>query len=457
MHRDRLSRIEHKGVLIYECSLDGEGRDRLVVPAHPNGIRVGRSRWLLLYATRKFRGNDDDCSIIYQIRADSPAGRLVKEGMLAKSIDDWQPLGNGKKYVRQHGHPVAFGVPKGALIGGKPAISANVFVLKWRIVGLEYDAEANKVEGTDRDPMLVARTQSVQWTQVRLNEAEDDIEIIEPVKQFRQKGFESGPTFCSAPGVAWATQNYTQAVPYSSDCTEWVDCTTFDGGRGSAIKHTFNVASGKYEWTETGPFLFPSGAKHRFGDFSLARYGDEWIVAARTDYVKNHVTYGDGLGWVRTEDPFGPPSSPEFPGEPRVQAPINIYTCPDGVLRLLSDDGFASPYHNRRDPMYCWNIDPGAGFRATKRRTVFDTVSAGLPIRRSASPKVDMGKLLMHDGDTQYLLYRVSVISMLHEHVHTEPTRWVFPPVNAQEIDSCAIYCAMLKYEAPFPSPWSFA
>ena len=75
-------------------------------------------------------GVDDDRSIVYQLRSGAPDGPVVKEGFLARSINDWEPLGDGKKYVRQFGHPVAFGVPKGALIGGKPAAHGNVFVAK---------------------------------------------------------------------------------------------------------------------------------------------------------------------------------------------------------------------------------------------------------------------------------------------------------------------------------------
>src|SRR5438045_6927999 len=80
--------IEHLGMLISECTVPGERRRDDVVPAHPNGVQASRDRWLLVYATRGFRGVDDDRSIVYQIRAGSPAGKLMREGMLAPSIDD---------------------------------------------------------------------------------------------------------------------------------------------------------------------------------------------------------------------------------------------------------------------------------------------------------------------------------------------------------------------------------
>lgn len=65
---DGIESIEHKGMLIYECGIPGETRKEDVFPAHPNGIPVSKNRWLLVYATRSYRGNDDDNSIIYQLR-----------------------------------------------------------------------------------------------------------------------------------------------------------------------------------------------------------------------------------------------------------------------------------------------------------------------------------------------------------------------------------------------------
>ena len=103
--------MDHKGVLIHECGLARERRGDDVFPAHPNGIRVSRGRFLLLYATRGFRGIDEDRSIIYQLRAGGFDGPVLKEGLLARSADDWRPLHNGQTYFRGHGHPTAFGVP----------------------------------------------------------------------------------------------------------------------------------------------------------------------------------------------------------------------------------------------------------------------------------------------------------------------------------------------------------
>src|SRR5262249_26251459 len=155
---------------------------------HPNGIPVSKRRFMLIYATHGFRGVDDGLSIIYQLREDGPTGKVIKEGRLASTLTGWEPLGDGNKnYVRQFGHPVAFGVPKGAMIGGKPAPSANVFVVKWRKVARDYDPVRKFLPHPSKDPEIEHRTQAVEWMQFRLNEAENDIEIIQPAGQLRQK------------------------------------------------------------------------------------------------------------------------------------------------------------------------------------------------------------------------------------------------------------------------------
>ena len=62
-----ISSIEHRGILIYECSLPGETRADDVFPAHCNALQLSQNRWLLVYVTRGFDGIDDDRSNAYQI------------------------------------------------------------------------------------------------------------------------------------------------------------------------------------------------------------------------------------------------------------------------------------------------------------------------------------------------------------------------------------------------------
>src|SRR5262249_43166199 len=194
-----------------------------------------------------------------QLRKGAADGPLLKEGMLARSHDDWDPLGDGKRYIRQHGHPVVFGVPRGALIQGKPVPHANVFVAKWRVVARGLDREKKMLLQGPEERALTGLTQAVEWAQFRLNEREDDLEILQPGQVLRQKGFEKGPLFCAADQVKWMNQSFTQAVPFNRDCSEWADCNHFDGGRVAALKYTYNARLGRYEWTAIGPFLFVPG------------------------------------------------------------------------------------------------------------------------------------------------------------------------------------------------------
>ncbi len=441
-------RIEPQGVLIRDCGIAGETRADDITPAHPNGIPVSRNRWLLAYATRGFRGVDDDLSILYQLRAGAPDGPLVKEGVFTRARANWDPLGNGKtNYVLQHGHAVAFGVPRGARIGGKPAPSANVFVVKWRKVARVYDRTRNYVEHSSFDPEIERLTQSVEWVQFRLNAAENDIEIIQPPAKLRQKGYATGARFCSAP-IEHMNESFVQAVPFNRECTEWADCNHFDGGRIACLKYTFNAGTGTYEWTAIGPLL--GGGKKGIGEASLARWRDTWIIAARGGA-------GGGVTWFRTDDPFGAAPQPVFPDQPKISAPLTAYRWGDGALRLFSGDATVSPYKNGRDPLYCWDIDPDRGFAPSGRRVIFDTFEAGLPIRAESGPKVDMCKLLPAQGKTQIIAYRVSIRAFNHPYVGSTGLVKGIPLANAAEKAACAIYYSRVTYAAAAPTGWEFA
>ena len=454
--RDGIESIEHCGVLIRECSLDGERTVDKVVPAHPSAIQLSADRWLILYATRMFRGTDDDTSIVYQIRADSPGGKLIKEGMMQPTTNEWEPFGDGRKFVKQHGHPSVFGVPKGAQIRGQPAKTANVFALLWRMVARSYNSQTGLIEGANPDPEMVARTTMTEWVQVRLNDLDDDIEIIDDIRKLRQVGYdEEGAEFCEADEAKYMAQGYTPPVPLNNDCTEWALCNQFDGDRFAALRFRFIEATGTYEWTETGPYLFPGG--ERLSNASLAPFRDDWVCGVRTDYVINHVKFGTGLKWIRMDDPFSEPPEPVHVVPPRAQVPIVVSFCPDGFLRLFSGDPEQSPSSNPWNPLFCWTIDPDKGFMASNQRVVYDIEAACLPFRRATMPKADMCKPLFHTGNTQILIHRVSLVSNLFEHIHTVPERWVFPPINELELDSCGIYWAEITYREVPPPRWSFS
>jgi hypothetical protein len=442
----RIERIDHKGVWIRDCSLPGETRRDDCVPAHPNGIPASRDKWLIVYATRKFRGVDDDASIVYQLRAGAPDGKLIREGMISQSIDNWDPFGDGKEtFIRQHGHPVAFGVPKGAVIQGRPAPNANVFAVKWRVTAKVLDRQNNALVRSAHDREVSEHTQNVEWMQCRLNHAEDDIEILQPRTTLRQKGFESGEVFCSLPDSGKINETFVQAVPASQDCSEWADACHFGVGKVAALKYRFNGKRGVYEWVETGPSLFDVPAS----EASLVRYGDRWLVAGRTTKK--------AIAWVATDDPFRKTGKTVLPPSPAASSPLCAYRRPDGVLSVFTGDASVSPQHKDRDPMYCWEIDPDDQFKVMDRRTIYNTVAAGLPIRPGASPKVDMCKLLPHSGATQYIVHRVSIRAFNHPYVGNDGTVLKDIPIaNQQEKDVCAIYYAKVTYKEAYPSAWEF-
>lgn len=442
-----IASIEPGGVLIGDCTVPGETRADDVVPAHPNGLPVSRDRWLLVYATRGFRGVDDDRSIIYQLRHGAPDGRVLKEGLLGRAHAGWDPLGDGKPCFKQLGHPVAFGVPKGALVRGRPAANANVFVAKWRVVGRRFDPEKNTLAHSGADPELRRRTQGVEWVQFRLNEREDDIHILAPVARLRQRGFEQGPRFCAV-DVGWMNQTFTPPVPFGPDGLSWADVNHFDGGRIAALKYVYNPKRGLYEWAELGPFL--GGEQLGLTEASLARGEDEWVIAAR-------LGTGRGVAWARARDPFAAAPRPTVTPEPAINAPLTLFHCADGRLRLFSGDATASPRRNARDPLYCWGVDPERDFACTGRRVVFDSERAGLRLRRESGPKVDMCKLLPPQGRSQLAIFRVSVRSYNQPYVGGSGQPTDIPVVNAAEKMSCGIYFARILYRKAAAGPWEFA
>ncbi len=443
----KIEAIEHQGVLIRECGLAGERRADGVVPAHPNGLQVSANRWFLMYATRSFRGIDDDLSIAYQLRAGAPDGPILKEGFFARVEIDWNPEGGKGDYVRQLGHPVLFGVPKGARIAGKPVPSANVFVAKWRRSARLLDKKTNFLIRHAPNERLSLATQAVEWVQFRLNHAEDDIEIIQPAAVLRQKGYETGAAFCSAP-VITINESFVQAVRFVRDGTQWADCMHFDGGRLACVKYAFNPAVRHYEWVETGPLF--GGTGERLIEASLAHWGNDWVIGGRLSVA--------GVAWTRSDDPFKRIPARIHAPSPATTTPRTAYVWADGVLRLFTGDPTLSPNQkNPRDPLYCWDINPDAGFTASNRRVIFDSVAAGLPIRPEARPMIDMCKLLPHSGGrVQWIVHRVQVAAGDHTRPSSNSPTGEIPVVNDQEKAACAIYYARVHYSEALPDLWDF-
>ena len=428
----RLRAIDHCGPLIDHCTLAGETRADDVFPAHPNGIQVAADRWLLLYATRGFRTVDDDRSVVYQLRADAPDGRVLREGMISRSVSDWDPLNDGGRHFKQHGHPVAFGVPAGALVDGRPAPHANLFVIKWRVVALRHDPATNRVS---HDGDLLRRTAGVEWAQVRLNRERDDLEVVLTPRSLRQQGYESGAAICALGPVGWMNQTFTQAVAFNAAADQWIDCNHFSGGRVAPLRYAFDATTGLYTWAQTGPSLFDRPVS----EASIVRHGGTWVVSAR------HGPLGSerkgGVAWLRTSNPFRAEGTAVYGRPPATVVPRTAYGCADGVVRLFSGDPESSPHGDSRNPLYVWDIDPDRDFAATNRRVIFDALEAGLGT--GGRFMIGMCKLLGHHGESQMLLHRVA-------------PRVYDPKLADADKLRCGIYHAWLRYEGALEPAWHF-
>lgn len=439
-----INAIDVRGKLVHECAIPGETRADDVFPGHPNGLPVSRDRWLLVYATRGWRGVDDDRSIVYQLRKDMPDGPVLKEGLIQPTSSDWEPLGDGAKFARNQGHPVGFGVPRGALIEGKPAPNANVFAIAWRV-------SARELAGGQLGKARAARsgrTQQVEWMQCRLNDAGDDIEVLRPPGELRQKGFEDAPHLCSLENVEWMNQAFTSPVPFNAAATEWVgvnhvnaavgpEATQAAGGRGVPLKFRFDEASGLYEWVETG--LDMQAATQPCSEASIAPVDGSWLICARSN---------GAIGWVRTEDPFTSMPPAVFTTYPAINAPVTMFRCADGVIRILTGDVGTSPYGHGRCPLYCWDVSPTT-FEATNPQVVFDPIAAGV-LPRETGPRAEMAKVLPHlGGRRQTVVWRVRTKNVGHQYGS-------LPPVTEEWKQKHGLYYAEIEYGRECPPAWEF-
>ena len=98
------------------------------------------------------------------------------------------------------------------------------------------------------------------------------------------------------------------------------------------------------------------------------------------------------LAWMRCDDPFRErPTAVRGEGPIKQErVPLTVFTCADGVLRMVTGDEGSSPYGLGRNPLYMWDVDPDNGFTLSHQRVVFDTIAAGLPISMDHHPIVDM-------------------------------------------------------------------
>ena len=73
-------KVRYLGPLITNTAVPGERKSDGVIPAHPGSgaLRVAEDRWIIFYATLDLAGSDCNRSILYQLRADTPDGPMLR-------------------------------------------------------------------------------------------------------------------------------------------------------------------------------------------------------------------------------------------------------------------------------------------------------------------------------------------------------------------------------------------
>ncbi len=437
-------RIIYKGVFIDDTTIPGEQKEDWVQPSHPYCWQMSRNRWMWVFQTRAFEGIDTERSILYQIRRGAPDGPVVREKILIPFRDDWDPFEDGSKYWKIHGHPKVFGVPKGAIGADDRVVPHhNHFVAAW------YRRARAVVDGKVLDPHAdkeLEGTLQLEWVQFRLNDAGDDIELLTKPTMLRQKGFESGEAICSLSERRPRMNHWAHPPePLDTTYTRWLDTPHFNNNGIAAIEYRFNPKTGLYEWSKTGKLVRSESGKGRFFEASINRVGDEWILCVRN---RGHVLdgyRGSCTAWFRTKDPFAGFGEPHYAPTPSSYCPRTSWLMPDGKLRIFSGDFAASPHRQKRDPLFCWDVNP-QNFSVSNVRTILD----GRQTLGMELPMIGFAKLSPVHNNRQILTFRVTT---LNHRFATE--RW--PAVTAHDLAQSGAHYCVIRYARTVPDSWRFA
>lgn len=436
-------RIIYQGVFIGDTSIPGEQKKDWVQPSHPYCWQLSRDRWLWVFQTRAFAGIDTERSILYQIRRDRPDGPVVCEKLLIPFRDDWDPFGDGSKYWKVNGQPKVFGVPKGAL--GK---DDKVIPHHNRFVLMHYRRARAVIDGKAVDPHAdpkLENTLRLEWLQFRLNETGDDIDLLTQPKELRQTGYETGEAFCAIENARMMNSWVHPAEPMDDTYTRWLDAPHFNNNGVAAIEYRFNPATALYEWIRTGKLQKPAPNKGKMFEASINRLGDEWILCVRN---RGHVLEGQRgscTAWFRTDDPFTGFGRPTYAPVPSSYCPRTAYLMPDGKLRIFSGDFAQSPHRQKRDPLFCWDVNP-QDFTVSNPRTILD----GRQMLGMQLPMIGFAKLSPVHNNRQILTFRVTT---LNHRFATER----YPAVTPHDLAQSGAHYAVVRYpEGAVENSWRF-
>ena len=438
-------KIRYKGPLIFDTCISGEGKSKGITPEISCCVQASKDKWLVLFGTVDPRGWDTNRSIFYQIRKNGPDGEVIKEGTIEKARSGWNPLGMGHSFRKVNAVPKIFGVPKGALRNGKPIPSANHFAAKWfvrhclEIDGLLVNPWHEEWPSDIKTTDYGTNPQCLEWMQFRLNDAEEDIEIISPKKQLRQKGYENGLALSSiGPCVGMhhvrMHHGFGDAAPYNEDYSEWIEVCQFEDGM-AAVRYTYPDC-GRYEWTETGKAYQRPGTK--MSEASINLINNDWVISMR-GFNQQGLT-----AWYKTDDPFE--SFGDHTDVGGTSVPRISYVCADGVLRVFSNDMKQSPYGDKRNPLYCFDVDP-TNFSYSNRQVVLDCRKEGLPFHQ---PFADHAMLYPYAGG------RKQIVSFRAITLKQTCRQSDDPEITADELEKSGVHYSELVYDREYPQTWQF-
>ena len=429
-----IASIRYRGVLIPESRVSGEGSADGMTPNYCQGMQVSRSRWLLLYDTVDRLGRDCWRAVFYQVRADTPDGPVLTEKRLTP-MEALGTLSDGTEILRSCGQPAIFGVPKGALVGRSVPAHANVFAVTWfgLVVG-RRDGQLQRVnQHPELDPAFLEPHHTV--LHVRLNDSEDDIEIIDGPRRLQP-----------AVGAPVSGHGWTRPIPVDAGYTQWFDSFSGQqregdrvlGHRAGVLCHSWDAGSKLYRWSRTGPFVTVREGE-RVSETCLVRLSDGGFAIAVRSFTHGGRTY-----WSRTSDPFA--GWPAFVERPGTYGQRYAFRCADGVLRIFLNRQDLTPYGDRRNPLYVFDVDPD-DFTYSNQQVVMDSRQLGLPL---SEPFLDHVHLFEPCGGTQLL----SVRAITRAQVWRQDDGVLPTPA---EMSAAGIHLVEIEYDGACQPVWRFA
>jgi hypothetical protein len=429
-----ITSVTYKGPFIPEAPFDGERSSDGMTPNYAQGLQVSRDRWLILYDTVDSKGRDCWRSIFYQLRADGPDGDVIMNGQLF-GMESITTLSDGTDVLRSNGQPGIFGVPEGAVIDGQTPAHANVFAVSW--YGCVVGRKDGDLARINAHPELTADELKPyhELMHVRLNDAEDDIEIIS--ERQRLETPDGGHLY----GHGWA-----QPVADNADATRWIDSFS---GRGAAkddlvfgscvgiIAYEWNAESERYALVRVGDF-FPVKEGLTVSETNLVKVGDGHYVLGVRSFNEGGHTY-----WYRADDPFG--DWGEYTVTPDTFGQRYAFLCGDGVLRSILNRRDLSPYDQRRNPLYCFDVNP-VDRTYSNQRVLMDAKELGLPFEEAF---LDHVHLYAPVNGKQIMSVRTITAKQVWRSDDGE-----YP--SDEEMKLAGIHHLELEYDEPCEATWTF-